>query len=982
MEKMLDIATAMCHSCRKKKKNRWKSNVNPMPNVVKNISKRCVTRHNGSTLDDDIETPTEINTCSCGCNRNIKRQLTWLLIKHFTSKRKWLRILRIGRYRPKELERVSKDIEVNGYQSMSDANLDLDTIQLDISRQQWIQNTQDAYLVKHALVTFCLVNNVGYWQGLHDVAGALVHLKPRPTIGELAAILEKLVNNFSSIIKSASNEAIVAGATKIASKWRLIFQFFFPKAATDMERFDGLDTWNINWFLTLGFYRFGCAYIALSYTYVAVVASAGCMTAFMYHEAGYLAVRGHLTWSFAKNKTDVMIDKKICDQTDEHKLTKVISNSKMVQITPDELINVSRNLYDTINGEECEIADFPLMAVLDISNFLFNKSPSTLYKYEVDDIPGFVQISINDLCNTHDVWNIHDRRYVDAGHSMDKLPLKYINSKSEENLCQTLNRTICNVYIENLFFHIRKKSNVSPVICKNSMVNTDTNAYNIVDVRSQYLKYGESLDTFFERLFPAYISETDIESAIIAANNDRKFTFWVIITDEGFDKSTENTSIESLERGINIYRMLSRSFTGVTMLKGGYKELLRMNGLPIPAKVNALIKRLLDWVPIGRIQSPKIAIQNVVTAMDITIDGISSKTGFAVVPNSDIFNNKRLRINSIHSRSATRLGCGQYAITFMVGNRGNVYINSNGSLKVNGLLWHPRLKAKSRNNMQASMLFHMATLFQLVSTDIFYEVVPKASSMKGARDIHDTRLSDFEECCNCKVLLLHDPVSDNALIFCRCAIPIKVCLKYTCTKSIQPNYIRQWYFVLVDIRLVTTLLLVDEMVLRQCRSSTLLEEIGDNEAIVKRCQYRSNMSSGSLEGGETDMQKNFNAMKEFSGDNEMDQIWDYEHIVESVADGPMVNRTVPPIDLTRLTSLNSITSMGSSVCSERKVHVFSRRVNPQSKSAMVNTANQTKPLNPVEQKKTPLSMDNRTLVTLGNKTVFAARKNIRRAIQQ
>ncbi|ORM41449.1 uncharacterized protein BXIN_2437 [Babesia sp. Xinjiang] len=916
--------------------------------VSKRVRKRCVRNELYSDEDIDHEQPKDTNTCDCGCSREINRRLTLLLHRFFASKYRWLAILKIGKCRPSELERVSMVIEKHGHEVMGKDKLDLDTIQLDISRQQWLNEADDAHIVKQSLLTFCVVNNVGYWQGLHDVAAALVHLEPKPTVGELAAMVEKLVCTFASILMRATDEIIVNDATKIAAKWRLIFLFFFPKAATDLERLADSNSWNINWFLTMGFYRFGCAYLALAYAYAAIAASAGCMTAFMYHEMGYLGVRGYMTWRLAKKQDNALMTNNLFDdQIDDCTIAKAVTNSKMIQLTPDELINVSRNLYDTLNDVECEMADFPMIAILKMSNFFFNKSPLMLYKNNDVQSKNVVQIGIQDIFKTNNGQKSTETQSAQPQVITRWIRKRFRSPRPSEKISDAFNNALFRIYVKNLYANVIKKSFIFP-----SRFAGNTNAYNIIDVRSSYLKYGEPLDSFFGDMNVKYLTQGDLDDFLRGTNLDQTFTLWVIVTDDGYDNMTDSTSVESLDRGVDIYRILSRSCTGVAILKGGYKELLRWKNLPVPAKVNSFLKRVWDWMPTGRVQAPKIAIQNVVTAIDGALGDISDKITQEVVARIGAFKKRTVRIpcpssNIASHASSRKTGCNGYVIHIAVGNKMYASFNSNGGIKLNGIVWHPKTIARFRSNFAASFMLFIASIFQVANTDGFLEVITESASVKGARSIVNRTISDFREGLDGNVLILSDNLQERYNVIPDVVLSTVVQITHTCVISLQSTTVRRLDIAIINGRAIIKALVQGEILMQTYINIATRITVADNDTNTDQEDDEPEETSHYARRG-SEIVSVYN--------DPFDIQSELQHVVHTSRNDRTVERMITPIDLTRLKAYVSMPSMSiaaqePSLYSERRVHVFSRRINPQPKISIesVIPTNHNKPSNAVKK---------------------------------
>ncbi|GIX65363.1 TBC domain-containing protein [Babesia caballi] len=940
--------------------------------VLRATGKRRVVRRWDLDGRGALEPPQDRERCSCGCDRIIRRRLSLLLQEFFASKRRWLSVLRVERWRPAELERVSVSIQKNGYNTLASEDLDLDTIQLDVSRQQWLGDAGDANLVQQALLAFCVVNNVGYWQGLHDVAAALVHLEPKPRIGELAALVEKLVCRFASILMRTTDENIVNDAGKMAAKWRLIFLFFFPKVATELERLADSNSWNINWFLTLGFYRFGCAFLALEYAYAAIVSSAGCMTAFMYHELGYLGVRGHMRWLLENaEEHGGVADNLFPDEIGEEALSQAVTNSNMVHLTSEELINVSRNLYDTLNDVENEMADFPIIAILKMSNYFYNRSPLSLYKSN-DLIPkNVVKIGVGDIFKGQDTQRSLESQSRQSQVIARGAARRVGRAKPGRAVSDVMNEALLDLCLQNLRSNVLKKSFIFPSRFAGAIGQTGRFRYNVVDVRSSYLKYGEALETFFGDTGINYLTEEDVE-AIKGDCCGGKFTVWVIVTDDGFDNAEDSTSLESLDRGMAMYWTLSAVFTGVAVLKGGYKGLLRWKNLPVPGKSSMpFFKRIMEWLPIGRDQGPKIAIQSFVTAIDDTIFDISGKIRSGVASKMSIFRKRRRRSSSktqeaAEHTGARRLICARHTVHVAAENGVWASFGSNGGIKVNGIIWHPETVARHRGNLAASCILYLASLFQVANVDRILEVVLGEARVVGAREIAKKRMSDFRERLGDRILVVHESECGTRMLLRDRVLRVIVKLVHTCPYTLRRTLVKPWWITLTSRTTVVAPLVAGEMLLR-----SYLAIVAERDSRIAGLLSDDDGDDGD-DGDDLSDVHNDTGREPVKGDGEtlVRRLVDISSTAFEVpmlldrygnhaGSSTMVERRVAPIDLGLLKSYTSASSSRSvtidpALCSERRAHVFSRRIKRQTRSednTAMSVTNGSKPSNAVNRPK-------------------------------
>ncbi|KAK1934069.1 hypothetical protein X943_003195 [Babesia divergens] len=891
--------------------------------------------HKGKRRHKPLEQPDENNhaidgaendadRCNCGCGRQLRRMLSLLLQRFFASKRRWMKSLKVSKWRPQELARISEVIEENGHDAFAAKALDLDIIQLDVSRQQWLTNEENANLVRRALVTFCVVNNVGYWQGLHDVAAALVYITPKPSVGELAAMLEKLVLNFASILLRRTDENIVNDAAKISAKWRLMFQFFFPRAATELEKLSDFNSWNINWFLTMGFYRFGCAHIVLAYVYTIILCSAGCMTAFMYQELGYLGIRGHMKWLLDKNVeckhfTNNLFD----DHLDEALLSKALTNSKMVHLDAEELINVSRNLYDTLNDVDCEVADFPLVAILKFSSFFFNKSPLGLYKNNDVQLKTVVQMGIADIFKGHETHRPMECQSTQSQVIPRGREKRAARSVANMKISEALNDELINIYLKNMYANVRKKSFIFPSRFAGGIAQKGLFYYHVVDVRSDYLKYGEPLQTFFGNDAVAYINEDEIDDVIKDSNFAPIFTIWVIVTDDGYDNPSDATSLESLDRGVDLYRILARSFSGVALLKGGYNALLRWKNLPTPSRFNiTFLKKFLDWIPAAREQATKISIENVLDTVEDTFRDTSGRFGYDVPTGIDIFRKDThpydLGKSCAIDQEAIRADpCSRYAIYILVGNNMSVEVNSEGGIKVNGIIWHPHIIARCKTNIAPSFLMHVVTLFQVAKVDGFLEIVTKGTAVPGASNILKRQMSDFQECITTHAILLRENHWGECSPVPTQGLKLVTKLATACKYSTQKPFVKQWTLDSISIIRLTGLLISAEMLMK-------------THLTIAANQYSPKNGHG---GVEHDFGEETPDYADISGDEFISEHpfrVPMEKVIEMLDARNMQNKHGMQLESGRLKTFASMTTANAdarhgSACSERKVHVFSRR---------------------------------------------------------
>lgn len=881
-------------------------------------TKRNVTRLYEDCHDSVDCSECDLETCHCGCGRQITQFLSVLLQRFFTSKRKWLRSLRVSKGRPKELDQVIQVIQEKGYDDFATKGLDLDVIDLDVSRQQWLMEEENANMVKQALIAFCVVNNVGYWQGLHDVAAALVYLSPRPTTGELAAILEMLVLNFASILLRVTEDNVVNDAGKISARWRLMFQFFFPKAATDIEKLSEFNSWNVNWFLTMGFYRFGCAYVVLSYVYAVILCSAGCMTAFMYQELGYLGVRGYMRWLMNKNvESNGIVGNLLDGHLDESFLSKVLTNSRMVHIEAEEMINVSRNLYDTLNGVDCELATFPLISILRFSNFFFNKSPLSLYKNSDIQVKTVVEIKISDIFKGNET-----QRFTEGQCKQSQVRTK--DMKEWHNPClhslrpsERLNNELLNIYLKNLHDNVLKKSFIYPSRFAGGISQNGSFYCNIVDVRSNYLTYGEPLDSFFGDTAVSYVTQDDIDSILSEGSFSPVFTIWIIITDSGYDNPQDPLSLQSLDKGVDMYTMLTRIYSGVALLRGGYTALLKWRNLPIPSKFNVpFIKKFLGWIPVARDTVPRISIENVVDTFGDPFTDITARYRTSVSARQNIFlNNSSAVALSDQDLPRTFRPCKRHTVYINIGRVMSAVFNSDGGVNVNGMVWNPRVVARRKSAPWSSFALYMSTLFQVANIDGIMEVVPINTGLPGLRNIVKRRMSDFHDFMTRDVVVICDDNSTSIYCPSRRLFRAVTRLYPTCRYAIRKPVVKRWLMCIISTKMLTAAIIKDE-----CIVITYVS-LSSKEANV---DIRDSMQDPG--------QKDYNACADDFISAHPFKI-PLEQMIGAM-DGSITSGQVTMHE-------SFVTSRGSSamssdvrmqpLCSERRAHVFSRRIKTHTK---------------------------------------------------
>lgn len=397
--------------------------------VRKQLSPSIV-KHKGSYKDKNVKVK-----CSCGCNGKSSGMIGDAIADVFLRKKYWFAELNIS---PKDVPNQF----IIQYDKLSEATinlLDISSLPADLARQKWVRG---AYLtvVRDSIATFCYLNNIGYWQGVHSIACALIFLKPTPTLQELSILLEKILLRFAPIIAHNKSSITIQCAKQLSSLWNSLFQLFLPMTSAVLNDFCA--TWNIDIFWTLGFHRFNCAYNCLYHWYFIIKCgnvlftptldqiiapqsneftnltqhnetgdneSIGHILSFLYFELAQNLLR-HNYWqktcglqslinNFSFDKQyysiqDMMDLLSLCIQQE-------FSQNNQLLYPPDVFINMSDYHFDNICLEGTNLSNYPMSLLVILVKSLYLLTP----KFIIKCINNFV----NDLCTL----NVHKRGHVD-----------------------------------------------------------------------------------------------------------------------------------------------------------------------------------------------------------------------------------------------------------------------------------------------------------------------------------------------------------------------------------------------------------------------------------------------------------------------------------------------------------------------------------------------------------------------------------------
>ncbi|UKJ89768.2 hypothetical protein MACJ_003022 [Theileria orientalis] len=694
-------------------------------------------------------------------------------------------------------------------------SLDLNLVKSDTSRQQWLLDRDKIDLVERAIYTFCLYNNVGYWQGIHDVAAALAHLDPTPTVAELAVLLEFLIKNYAPFLYSKTTTEVTAKANELSDRWRLLFKYFFPKASNDYDKFCD-SSFSIGWFMTLGFYRFGCAHICLAYTFLLIISSHDCMSSFMFRELGYIAARGYINYLTSRRiSVDFNNSVIFSNFSNSRLIVNTLVNSNKIVLDPEEFINVSKNLYDTFDGRDFELSDFPLLYIFKSANILKYSAPSV---EKIDSKKEFVEITEPDLFSKSNRFRsiesnlkaISDSYYVKY-RSRKHLPStvkrrsmqsRILHLNSMDKISDLVNAEIVYSYILSfkpfgcLRRYTRTGGSNMPVgdnFVYGNVLNQNIQ-YNIVDLRSAYLCSGMSLDKIFGTSKTAIIKNVDPQDAYESCLLDTNFTLWVVLTDEGYEAQDDNNAVSSLNRGLDVMESLSKnSITCVTMFRGGYKSILNSLNLPIPLPPSILsrisVRRILPW-NVGNVgdNSQSTNLTSIASSIGsaaidierIIVKGISDISIFSRFRHSQI---QQILMNvqeeektlASSKKNYVPLPCSDYgnkiSYSIKLSNKEGteISVKSNGTIKINGMILHPSQYKNAVSDPSISILVSLSMLFTVNCVDGLLDVECRSYGIGKLNN----RVIDFFK------LKADEILSNFSIVLC----PIETLLSYT---SIRP----------------------------------------------------------------------------------------------------------------------------------------------------------------------------------------------------
>ncbi|UKK02762.2 hypothetical protein MACK_002859 [Theileria orientalis] len=690
-----------------------------------------------------------------------------LLRKYLCSKQRWINLLCVTRNRILELSGFSEMILGMEFSSEFES-LDLNLVKSDTSRQQWLLDRDKVDLVERAIYTFCLYNNVAYWQGIHDVAAALAHLDPTPTVGELAVLLEYLIKNYAPFLYSKTTSEVTARANELSEKWRLLFKYFFPKASNDYDQFCE-SSFSIGWFMTLGFYRFGCAHISLAYTFLLIISRQDCMSSFMFRELGYIAARGYINYLTSRNiSVDFNNSVIFSNFSSSSLIVNTLVNSNKIVLDPEEFINVSKNLYDTFDRRDFELSEFPLLYIFKSANILKYSAPSV---HKIDSKKEFVEITEPDLFSkanrfrslesnsnvTSESYEVkyRSRKHLSATLRRRMRQLHMLHRNSMDKISDLVNAEIMYFYILSFksFGCLRRYSKTEGFsrheddnFVYGNLLNQNI-LYNIIDLRSVYLCSGIGLDKIFGNSKTTFLKTVNAEEVYEACLLDTNFTLWVVLTDEGYDAEEDSNALMSLNRGLEIMEsLLKNSITCVTMFRGGYKGILKSLNLPVPLPPSILsrisVRRILPW-NVGNVTESSHS-RNLTTiassignaAMDIEhriVKGISDMSIFSRfrhTPIQQIMTNEHEEVKSVslskmkyvklpYSDHMSKIS---YSIKLSNKEGTEISLKSNGTFKINRIILHPSQYKNAVSNPNVSILLSLSTLFTVNCVDGLLDV--------------------------------------------------------------------------------------------------------------------------------------------------------------------------------------------------------------------------------------------------------------------
>ncbi|AFZ81366.1 hypothetical protein BEWA_007750 [Theileria equi strain WA] len=778
--------------------------------------------------------------CGCGCFKSIKNVQSSLLMNYFSCKRRWINILKVSKVRIAELNEVAEIVRANGCTVHTFKLLDLNFVRTDLDRQQWIQDNEMAQLAENAIVTFCITNNVGYWQGIHDIAAALVHLCPRPNIGELAAILEQLTRRHSPVLFSGSHEEVMYQAKILSQKWKVLFKYFFPGGFNELEKISDFNSLGMGLFLTLGFYRFGCAYIALSYIYVMMLNKNSNVSDLMFHELGYLATRGYMNYLSKHNENiKLVMDGNILPKSISHSnIMAILKNSVMIDIEAEEVINSSKNLYDVMGNVDCELYKFPLVYITLCSNSMYRVAPSIS---NLQHDCNYMQISIRDILKEKPIISSLEcsfktdipksgsssfccvrkgtKRYNSFNYGVTSNYSMGISSKIVFNYINSIRKNTYRI-------HKRTDDNLNYMI--GSLANNAN--YNLIDMRSPYMTGGESLEKLLGDRNITFIKENELNSAIIASHV-KQFTIWIVLTDEGITGSDNHFALESLNKGFHVMKLLcDNSITGVALLTNGYKELLLTANCQIPqgpnSNITGYLRRFIFWnseeITVEKPQTTFSRVADVVGNITLDIEkqlvqkfseinlftrqkhvqGVSEIVDMTYV---DTLSDMVLSIKPTKPRNRT------FVLYVKLDGFKKIALFSNGSIQLDGIILHPYHYSKIRS-VSETLMISTAKLLAVNYIDGIWEALPISSSVIGNEPIplDDALLSNVDRIFDKFVVSLEVDDIEISIRSHKLNIATKV---YGLSNSEKRNsLVKHWYVILIDKKEITTKLLYNERI--------------------------------------------------------------------------------------------------------------------------------------------------------------------------
>ncbi|PHJ23783.1 tbc domain-containing protein [Cystoisospora suis] len=161
----------------------------------------------------------------------------------------------------KETSGTTEGVKQEGKNDLAEGktqdDLDLHLLLGDVLRQRWMHAKEsgecaktsgrlhdtDRDLLVDAVSVFCKMNNVCYWQGMHDICAAFLFLVPQPSLLQLVQLLQEFVLLFSPWLLLPPEQAVEQSANA-ARIFRQLLQFFSPGVTGSVERLIPSASWS------------------------------------------------------------------------------------------------------------------------------------------------------------------------------------------------------------------------------------------------------------------------------------------------------------------------------------------------------------------------------------------------------------------------------------------------------------------------------------------------------------------------------------------------------------------------------------------------------------------------------------------------------------------------------------------------------------------------------------------------------------------